>query len=239
MKTTTPIKAILFDKDGTLIDYHQSWGPTNRRAAKIASAGDAQLEARLLVLAGFDSATGLTRADSLFAAGNTEEIARTWVRGGCPYSLSALIQTLDELFQRSARLAVPVSDLYMLFKELNERGIAIGIASSDSETAIKLMIEVFGISHFVSFVAGYDSGYGWKPEPGMLLQFSAVVGVPVDEIAVIGDNLHDMAMAKAGGAGLRVGVLSGTGTLETLAPAADFCLPSIANLNLDQLVSRG
>lgn len=238
MNTTTPIKAILFDKDGTLIDYHQSWGPTNRRAAKIASAGDAQLEARLLALAGFDSATGLTRADSLFAAGNTEEIARTWVKAGCVYPLKALTQTLDELFQQSAKYAVPVGDLFALFRDLQALGIAIGIASSDSETAIRLMLEVFGLSDFVSFVAGYDSGYGWKPEPGMLLQFAAVVGVPVREIAVIGDNLHDMAMAKAGGAGLRVGVLSGTGTLETLTPAADLCLPSIASLSPDQLISR-
>ncbi|APQ13906.1 haloacid dehalogenase [Pseudomonas oryzihabitans] len=238
MKTTTPIRAILFDKDGTLIDYHQSWGPTNRRAAKIAAAGDTKLEARLLAIAGFDSATGLTSADSLFAAGNTEEIAHTWVKAGCSYPLTALTQALDELFQQSAKHAVPVSDLFALFKELNARGIAIGIASSDSETAIRLMLEVFGISDFVAFVAGYDSGYGWKPEPGMLLQFSAVVGIPTSEIAVVGDNLHDMAMAEAGGAGLRVGVLSGTGTLETLTPAADFCLPSIASLNLDQLVSR-
>lgn len=238
MKTTTPIKAILFDKDGTLIDYHQSWGPTNRRAAKIAAAGDLALEKRFLAIGGVDSATGLTKADSLFASANTEEISQAWVRAGSRYPMRALTQTLDALFQTAARYAVPVCDLHALFKALREQAIAIGIASSDSETSIKLMLEVFGISDFVSFVAGYDSGYGWKPDPGMLLQFATVVGVPVGEIAVIGDNLHDMAMAKAGGAGLRVGVLTGTGTLETLAPAADMCLPSIADLNLDRLVSR-
>lgn len=238
MKTTTPIKAILFDKDGTLIDYHQTWGPTNRRAARIAAAGDPALEARLLTVGGFDSATGLTKADSLFASGNTEEIARAWVRAGCSYPLRALTQSLDDLFQQTARYAIPVCDLSALFNSLHDRDIAIGIASSDSETAIRLMLEVFGISDFVAFVAGYDSGYGWKPEPGMLLQFSAMVGVPAGEIAVIGDNLHDMDMAKAGGAGLRVGVLTGTGTKETLAQAADICLPSIASLDLDHLVAR-
>jgi phosphoglycolate phosphatase len=37
-------------------------------------------------------------------------------------------------------------------------------------------------------------------------------------------------MARAGGAGLAVAVLSGTGTLESLSPLADIVLDSIADL---------
>ena len=47
---------------------------------------------------------------------------------------------------------------------------------------------------------------------------------------MVGDNRHDLEMARAGGAGLAVGVLSGTGTRETLAPMADVILDSIADL---------
>ncbi|MDR6680710.1 HAD family hydrolase [Pseudomonas oryzihabitans] len=237
MKTTTPIRAILFDKDGTLIDYHQSWGPTNRRAAKLAAAGDVDLAQRLLGVGGMDAASGLTQADSLFAAGNTREIAEAWIAAGSPFELEALIQALDTLFQGVASEAVPVTDLRVFFERLAARGLAIGIASSDSEAAIRLMLRTFGLEELVSYVAGYDSGYGWKPEAGMLLGFAKALGIPPAQIAVVGDNLHDMAMATAGGAGLRVGVLSGTGRRETLAPVADLCLPSIAALDLDQLVA--
>ena len=47
---------------------------------------------------------------------------------------------------------------------------------------------------------------------------------------MVGDNRHDLEMAKAGGAGLAVGVLSGTGTREALAPLADVVLDSIVDL---------
>jgi phosphoglycolate phosphatase len=50
------------------------------------------------------------------------------------------------------------------------------------------------------------------------------------EIAVIGDNSHDVGMGRAGGAGLTVGVLTGTGTRESLTPMSDICIDSICDL---------
>ncbi len=224
------IQAVLFDKDGTLIDYHKSWEPTNRRAAALASGGDAELALRLLERGGTDPRSGITRAGSLLAAGNTREIAQSWIEAGSPYDLASLITELDALFTEAAGAAVPVTDLARLFEGLAERGIAIGIASSDSETAIRRLLRLFEADRYVRFVAGYDSGHGVKPGPGMLLGFSEAVEVPPERIAVVGDNLHDLEMARSGGAGLRIGVLTGTGDEATLATLAHLCLPSIADV---------
>ena len=60
--------------------------------------------------------------------------------------------------------------------------------------------------------------------------FSDLTGLRPSEIAIVGDNRHDLEMAKAGGAGLAVGVLSGTGTRDSLAPLADVVLESIVEL---------
>jgi len=50
------------------------------------------------------------------------------------------------------------------------------------------------------------------------------------EVAVIGDNTHDLKMARTGRAGLSIGVLTGTGKKEDLSSLSDFVLDSISEL---------
>jgi phosphoglycolate phosphatase len=226
----TEIIAILFDKDGTLIDFEESWGAVNRSAAEIASGGDREFAARLLETCGVDPHTGRTLADSLFAAGNTVEIARKMVEQGSEIQFENLIRALDSLFASAAERAVPIAPLPDIFSGLRTRGFRLGIASSDNERSIRTAANHIGISHLVDFIAGYDSGHGIKPSAGMVLGFAAEIGCEPGNIAVVGDNRHDMEMGRAAGAGATIGVLSGTGTLETLAPLADTCIPSVAFL---------
>ena len=71
-----------------------------------------------------------------------------------------------------------------------------------------------------------------------MLAFSDLTGLKPTEIAMVGDNRHDLEMARAGGCGLAVGVLSGTGTRESLGRIADVVLDSVAELPA-YLASRG
>lgn len=224
------IAGILFDKDGTLIRYDESWEAVNREAARIAAAGRVELEPRLLAAAGMEPDTGLTRPDSLLAAGNAAEIAAGFVAAGSPLDLAELTALLDALFVTATGYAVPVTDLPVLFSALKARGLKLGIASSDNELAIRRTAERFGISDHLDFVAGYDSGFGSKPEPGMVLGFCAATGLDPRQVAIVGDNSHDLRMGENAGVGLRIGVLTGTGSRDTLTAMADFCLDDIATL---------
>jgi phosphoglycolate phosphatase len=238
MPPAPAITGILFDKDGTLLRYDESWGPVNREAARIAAGGDADLEPRLLIAGGMDPVTGRTMADSLLAAGNAAEIAEGFVAAGSPFDPKALAVELDALFVRAAEFSVPVTDLAPLFEGLKARGLKLGIASSDNEMAIRRTAEHFGIADHVDFIAGYDSGFGVKPGPGMFLAFCEATGLAPTEVAMVGDNNHDMAMGRAGGAGLNIAVLSGTGTRDTLSKLADHCLQDITALETVLAVPR-
>jgi phosphoglycolate phosphatase len=224
------IAGILFDKDGTLLRYDESWGPVNREAARIAAAGNESLEAQLLFAAGMDPVSGHTRPDSLLAAGNAAEIAVGFVSAGSPLDVLELTQLLDALFVRATEFAVPVADLGGLFGRLRVRGFKLGVASSDNEQSIRQTALRFGFIDHLDFVAGYDSGHGVKPGPGMLLAFCSAVCLDPSRVAMVGDNNHDMHMGQAAGAGLKVAVLTGTGSRETLATAADLCLDDITLL---------
>lgn len=229
-KLGSEIKAILFDKDGTLVDFDKTWAHTNRKAALLAADGDAVLADILLFECGMDPLTGKTRADSMFAAANANEIAAHMVAHGSPVETERLARLLDQAFIEGADTPWPICDLDMLMRTLIGAELSIGIASSDGEASIRRTVEVLGIETYVSFIAGYDSGHGPKPEPGMVHAYAAHLGLAPSQVAMVGDNRHDMEMARASGAGAAIGVLSGTGSHRTLAELADVLIGSVADL---------
>ena len=229
-KLGSEIKAILFDKDGTLVDFDRTWAQTNRKAALLAADGDPMLADLLLIECGMDPLTGKTRADSMFAAANANEIAAHMVAHGSPVETERLARMLDQAFIEGADTPWPICDLDMLMRTLTRAELSIGIASSDGEAGIRRTVEVLGIETHVSFIAGYDSGHGPKPEPGMLHAYAAHLGLAPGQVAMVGDNRHDMEMARASGAGAAIGVLSGTGSHGTLSELADVLIGSVAEL---------
>ena len=224
------ISAILFDKDGTLIDYHRTWTSINREAALFAAGGETDLADKLLAVGGWDAATQRVTADSALAAATASEIAELWSKHGSRIAPPQLTRDIDEIFARGMAEAVPVTDLARLFAELKGRGLALGIASSDNAISVDTLAKDHGLTAHLDFTAGYDSGHGSKPGPGMLLAFCDAVGCAPSETAVVGDNDHDMTMAEAGGAGLRIAVLTGTGTRAKLEPRSDYCIENIEGI---------
>ncbi|MDM7978946.1 MAG: HAD family hydrolase [Rhizobium sp.] len=224
------IAGILFDKDGTLLDFDASWGPVNREVALMAADGDQALADALLLACGMDPVSGDIVPDSLFAAGNTVEIAEGMIAAGSSIALDVLVPKIDASFAKAAEFSVPVTELQPLFARLHGKGLRLGIASSDNERSIRVAAERFGIMPFVDYIAGYDSGHGKKPEAGMVLGFCAATGLAPSEVAVVGDNNHDLHMGLNAGAGLKIGVLSGTGSRETLTLHSDMILGDISGL---------
>ncbi|WP_372006426.1 HAD family hydrolase [Tistrella mobilis] len=226
------IEAILFDKDGTLVDFDASWGPVNRRVAERLARGDLRLAHRLLEAAGHDPETDRVLPGSLFAMGDSISLARAWAAflPGQPDVLR-LSREIDRMFVSfGAGAARPVCDLPVLFGELRAAGIRLGIATNDSAAGAEALVDQCGLHGYLDFVAGYDSGHGAKPGPGMLTAFSAVIGRPASAVAVVGDSLHDVALARSGGAGLAVVVKGGARIDPTVAAAADLVLERLEDV---------
>ncbi|MEW5421962.1 HAD family hydrolase [Amorphus sp. 3PC139-8] len=233
----TKLKGVLFDKDGTLIDYARTWVPINIRAAEHAASGDADLQARLLTLGGHDPETHTVAGGSLLAAAHTGEIAEAWVEAGAPHEHATLVDALDAIFTEGAKGSVAVTDLSALFRRLMERGLAVGVATSDSAAGARATLKSVGLDGHTFFVAGYDSGHGGKPQPGMVHAFCRANDLKPSEVAVVGDNLHDIRMGRAAGCALCIGVLTGTASQEELAAEADHVIGGIDQLEalFDQL----
>ncbi len=225
------IRGILFDKDGTLIDFEASWSRVYRDLALDLAKGDAARADAMMVAGGLDPASGRIRAGTVLAAGTTIDIARLWFPELAADAFDTLVVDIDAVFHRNGvSYSVPLPGLVETLETLDRMGFVMGVATSDGTAATKAALEMLGISARLPHVFGYDSVLNPKPAPDMVFAFGVATGLTPPEILVIGDNRHDLAMAKAAGAGIAIGVLSGTGEEADLAPLADVILVDITAL---------
>jgi phosphoglycolate phosphatase len=230
----TPIRAILFDKDGTLFDFRKTWLAAYRGAAAEladhAGLGPRFVDA-LLSRHGYDPTTDTFAAESPLLWATTHAQAALWSAEPELAAIHDVEQRLERHFSDlDAYPPVPVIDLVSLFERLRGRGLKLGIATMDATAATEATLVRIAARELIDFLACCDGGHGIKPDPGMVLAFCAAVGVPAREVAVVGDNLADLAMARAAGAGLAIAVLTGGCPAAALEAAADLVLPSIAEL---------
>ncbi|NNU81422.1 HAD family hydrolase [Halovulum dunhuangense] len=220
------IQAIIFDKDGTLFDFKATWGAwTGRFIRDIAGPHD-RVE-QLAAAVRFDLEADQHLPDSPFIAGTVDD----WVE--------LVIEVLPELGPDELRaivrettgtaVQVPVAPLDPLMAGLRQRGLRLGVATNDGIGPVTHHLHEAGIAHHFDFVAGYDSGHGAKPGPGMLLAFAEATGIDPAATVMVGDSRHDLEAGRAAGM-RRLAVLTGHATAPELSPHAEAVLPSIAAL---------
>ena len=220
---TRTIKAAIFDKDGTLFDFRQSWGAWTRGLLE-ALGGDTEVLAKVL---GFDPVVCDFSPDSPVIAMTTPEIADILH----PYVPHLTIEALNAVMNAQAVLApmVPAVDLPAVLGGLAARGLLLGLATNDTEVPARRHLSDAGVIELFAFVSGCDSGWGGKPAPGQLLAFLAQTGLPPHQIVMVGDSLHDLGAGRRAGM-VTVAVLTGIAKAAELAPHADVVLPDIAAL---------
>jgi phosphoglycolate phosphatase len=224
------MRGILFDKDGTLIDFDASWSPLYRELALELCSGDRKAADAMLALGGMDLVSGRCGAGSALAAGNTLDIARCWFPALESAEFNAMVKRIDGAFYANGvRCSVALPGVAETLAAFAADGVAMGVATSDGTAATKAALAMLGLEKYLPHVFGYDSVARPKPAPDIVHAFAAAAGLAPKEIVVVGDNRHDLEMARAAGAAA-IGVCSGTSSAEDLADLADAVLPDIRAL---------
>jgi phosphoglycolate phosphatase len=226
-----PIRAILFDKDGTLVDFQRTWGPATHSVLTEICNGDRAAFDRVAAVSLYDPAKRILLPGSPVVIETTYGYGKLWAEAlGVPLT-AEFVDRVDRMyFQTTLDNLTPMGDVRALLADFRARGLRLGLMTNDADANTRAQLARLGIDSLLEFVAAYDSGYGHKPDADPVLAFASHVGVPPAEIAVVGDTLHDLEAARAAGA-VAVAVASGPTPREKLEPHADVLLPSIATLD--------
>lgn len=221
------VDAVLFDKDGTLFDFHATWSVWAYEVIHELADGAPEAMARLADAADYDLAARRFRPTSPIIAGTNREAAECLCRA-LPGRDVGRIETF--LMRRAATAPLaPAVPLAPYLDGLRATGLRLGVVTNDTGYGARAHLSEAGVLDRFDFVAGFDDGHGAKPDAGPLLAFARAVGVAPARVVMIGDSTHDLIAGRAAGM-VCLGVLTGTATRSDLAPSADDVLPDIGHL---------
>ena len=224
---TQGLTGIIFDKDGTLFDYRTTWEAWSSSVLLKLAGGDHEKASGLAQLIDFDYAKQEFLPQSIVIAGTPQEIAEALSVGVPEMDVGTLFDVLNEEAARAPQMQA--APLVPLLTDLRQRGLKLGVATNDAEAPALAHLDQAGVMPLFDFVAGSDSGFGAKPEPGQLLGFCKLHSLAPEGVAMVGDSLHDLKAGAAAGM-VPIGVLTGMATEAALAPYARGVLPNIGHL---------
>jgi phosphoglycolate phosphatase len=221
------IKAILFDKDGTLFHFNDTWGPWFYDILSELSEGNKKKLNQLSILLKYDLENKVFKIDSPFIAGTEGE------------TISKIVSLFPELKEKdlvewlSIRsrdvLGKPINNLHSTLSQIKKMNITMGIATNDTEASALHQLEKNNIKQFFKFIYGSDSGYGFKPNTGMQEEFLRVTNLHPKNVMMVGDSIADIMSGNNIGM-ISIGVLTGPLKREHLEKNANFVLDSISDL---------
>ncbi|PSB25737.1 HAD family hydrolase [Stenomitos frigidus] len=231
------IKAVLFDKDGTLADSQTFLRHLGRKRSRLIDAQVPGVQEPLLMAFGLDGdqlnsagllAVGTRYENEIAAAAYVAETGRDWVQ-----SLSLVRSAFaeaDKVFQRKADNTPLFEGVREVLRALSETGISVGIVSADTTENVKDFVERYELGAWVQVSLGVDRGPG-KPDPTVFHQACAALNVLPENVLAIGDSAADIEMAKAAKAAGCVAVTWGW-TQPTQLHQADALISHLTEIQL-------
>lgn len=227
------VKAILFDKDGTLMDFHSIW-------IKVAEELVAEyiklyqlpqsMRPTLLKEIGVDGV--FVHPRSAIAAGTSLDVAK----GLCKYITSSKEEEMHEwvseklfalMYEHRSYMKM-TADLPRILQSLKDRGFILGVVTADDFAPTELFLKQYQLETFFDYVVASDTFAAQKPDKRIIESFCERFHLKACEVAVVGDTPTDLYLAKNGDC-YAIGVLSGTGNRQTLEPLADLVVQSVGD----------
>jgi HAD superfamily hydrolase (TIGR01509 family) len=181
--STMNFKAVIFDKDGVIIDTQPLHYKVFNNFCE-ENFWDISIEE-------YESFNGTTSIEMFTRIKNNHKIENT-------------VDDLVNMFQKkyidliaSLKDVKPIFGVDILIKTLHSNGIKLAIASSATRKKIELVLEMFKLEHYFDvIVSGYEVDRS-KPAPDIFLRAAELLGMRIEDCIVIEDSANGITAAKS------------------------------------------
>lgn len=204
------IRGILFDKDGTLLEFHSTQHAIY--AAVLASLRDDHGVSEPLSLQLSEVLGHLPErlaSDSLLQHSTNEQIAQALVATSRAYAegrewrpsydADDLLELIDRLSLAEDVPYVALPNVPQTLSYLRSKDYRLGVATVDTRTATVAGLKKTGILGYFDYLGTGEESRP-KPDPWLADRFCSECGVLPSELLVVGDGENDMLFAQNAGA---------------------------------------
>jgi len=231
---------VIFDKDGTLLDFKETWISIIQdlfRAIDAYQPMTKTLQERIEDALGIHVEKGEIDGYGPLAMGTFSESNALltyclYLEGQRWDQAQQIVDAIGkEVFSSAKReqnvRAAPGA--LRLLKTLKSRGIMTAVATNDKRADALIDMDFIGASPYIDLVIGADSVENAKPAPDMVKLICSEFGKSSEESVLVGDTIMDALLGKNSGVMLTIGV-SGIVPSEVLEKHVDVVISSLENI---------
>ncbi len=200
-------RAVVFDKDGTLLDFEALWVPV---AAAVTQKLFLQYNIKNVpteeILAAWGIAGEFVSIKGSICYGTYADMARDCAavlqRYGCnipPAELAAWLSTAFLECMPAGKLRPTCPELPEILRQLKQAGIVVALMTADAPDITKKCLQGLGILEYFDILYTDDGTHPPKPDPYCIHRLCEAYGFTKDQVVMVGDTLTDMQFAKNAG----------------------------------------